>query len=388
MKEPWVKYGTKLKLREFKELLDHLPRSSSVAVISAASLQKELFTDSGAGTLIRRGYKLFKHNTIETLGADRLRQVIHDRDPQIKAGLQSVTGVLNDLKKTPFTIYGDEPLDVIAIVSHPEGETPIMTKLLASRNGSLNNVVDNVFNAIKKDHRRLFWTAQVDDENRAWHFERADGSFTRAGRSLFWYGVQDVADVEKIVKGFEEKSRIERSYLPVGPSAPPHRAPSGDGVRSFSTMARRTLPSSSRGYATAASASVSTAPKRLALIGARGYTGQALTSLLSNHPHLDLTHVSSRQLAGYPLETYTKTAVKYTNLSTADVERMEKDGEVDAWVMALPNGVCKPFVDAIDRGSKDRQSGEAGVIVDLSADYRFESGWTYGLPGEGSSPSM
>ncbi|KAJ2929153.1 hypothetical protein H1R20_g7936, partial [Candolleomyces eurysporus] len=55
MKEPWVKYGTKLKLREFKELLDHLPRSSSVAVISADSLQKELFTDSGAGTLIRRG---------------------------------------------------------------------------------------------------------------------------------------------------------------------------------------------------------------------------------------------------------------------------------------------------------------------------------------------
>ncbi|KIM86596.1 hypothetical protein PILCRDRAFT_96052 [Piloderma croceum F 1598] len=380
MKEPWVKYGTKLKLREFKDLLDHLPRSSSVAVISAPSLQKELFTDSGAGTLIRRGYKLFKHSTIETLGADRLRQVIHDRDPQIKAGLQSVTGVLNDLKKTPFTIYGDDPLDVIAIVSHPEGETPIMTKLLASRNGLLNNVVDNVFNAIKKDHRRLFWTAQVDDENRTWHFERADGSFTRAGRSLFWYGVQDVADVEKIVKGFEEKGRIERSYLPVGPSAPPHRAPSGDGVRSFSTLARRTLPSSSRGYATAASASVSTAPKRLALIGARGYTGQALTSLLSKHPHLDLTHVSSRQLAGYPLDSYTKTAISYTDLSTADVERMEKDGEVDAWVMALPNGVCKPFVDAIDKGSKDRQSGEASVIVDLSADYRFESGWTYGLP--------
>src|ERR1700722_16682140 len=128
MKEPWVKYGTKLKLREFKELLDHLPRSSSVAVISAASLQKELFTDSGAGTLIRRGYKLFKLNSIETLGPDRLRQVIHDRDPEVAAGLQSVTGVLDDIKKFPYTIYGDEPLDVIAIISHPEGETPIMTK--------------------------------------------------------------------------------------------------------------------------------------------------------------------------------------------------------------------------------------------------------------------
>jgi N-acetyl-gamma-glutamyl-phosphate reductase/acetylglutamate kinase len=387
MKEPWVKFGTKLKLREFKELLDHLPRSSSVAVISAASLQKELFTDSGAGTLIRRGYKLFKHSSIDALGPDRLRQVIYDRDPEVAAGYQSVTGVLNDLKKTPFTIYGDEPLDVIAIISHPEGETPIMTKLLASRNGMLNNVVDNVFSAIKRDHRRLFWTAQADDDNRAWHFERADGSFTRAGKSLFWYGVQDVAEVEKIVKGFEEKGRIERSYLPVGPSAPPHRMPTTNGVKSFSTLARRSFPSSSRGYTTVASP-VSTAPKRLALVGARGYTGQALTSLLSKHPHLDLTHVSSRQLAGYPLETYTKTAVNYTDLSTADVERMEKDGEVDAWVMALPNGICKPFVDAVDRGSKVRKSGVASVIVDLSADYRFEDGWTYGLPGEGSSLSM
>ncbi|KAF5381811.1 hypothetical protein D9615_005582 [Tricholomella constricta] len=392
MKEPWVKYGTKLKLREFKELLDHLPRSSSVAVISASSLQKELFTDSGAGTLIRRGYKLFKHNNLEGIGADRFRQVVHDRDLDVLAGYQSVTGVMNEMKKTPYTIYGDEPLDVIAIVSHPEGETPVMTKLLASRSGVLNNVMDNVFNAIKKDHRKLFWTAHAEDENRAWHFERADGSFTRAGKSLFWYGVHDVAEVERTVKAFEAKGRIERSYLPVGPSIPPHRAASAaasttpGGAKAFSTLARR-VPGSSRGYATAASdTSINCEPKRVGLIGARGYTGQALTTLLSGHPHLDLTHVSSRQLAGYPLHGYTKSAIDYSNLSTGDVEQMEKTGEVDAWIMALPNGVCKPFVDAVDRGAAERQ-GEKSVIVDLSADYRFEKGWTYGLPGEGSLPS-
>ena len=378
MKEPWVKYGTKLKLREFKELLDHLPRTSSVAVISAASLQKELFTDSGAGTLIRRGYKLFKHDTIEGIGADRLRQVIHDRDPDVKAGENSITGVLNDLKKHPFTIYGDEPLDAVAIVSTPEGEVPIMTNLLTTRGGVMNNVVDNVFNSIKKDHRKLFWLARADDENRGWHFERADGSFTRAGRTLFWYGVQDVKEVERIVQGFEEQGRIPRAYLPVGPSAPPHRVatPTTDGARSYSTWSRGLrMPGSSRGYATQAS----TEPKRVALIGARGFTGQALTSLLSGHPHLSLTHVSSRQLAGFPLEGYTRGRVVHSNLSVNDVEKMEKEGEVDAWVMALPNGVCKPFVDAIERGSTERAS--PSVIVDLSADYRFEEGWTYGLPG-------
>jgi N-acetyl-gamma-glutamyl-phosphate reductase/acetylglutamate kinase len=258
-----------------------------------------------------------------------------------------------------------------------------MTKLLASKSGVLNSVVDNVFNAIKKDHRRLFWTAQADDENRVWHFERADGSFTRAGKSLFWYGVQDVSEVEKIVKDLEAKGRIERSYLPVGPSAPPHRAASQPpGTRAFSTAARRAIPASSRGYATHAAPPPSEEPKRVALVGARGYTGAALVSLISGHPFLQLTHVSSRELAGTPLKGYTKAPLTYTKLEPKDLEQIEKDGQVDAWVMALPNGLAKPFVDAIDRGAKERSAGQGSVIVDLSADYRFEDGWTYGLPGE------
>jgi len=384
MKEPWVKYGTKLKLREFKEMLDHLPRSSSIAVISASSLQKELFTDSGAGTLIRRGYRLFKYSSFESVGADRFRQVIHDRDPDVLSGSASVTGILHDLKKMPYTIYGDEPMDVVAVVSHPEGEVAVMTKLLSSRAGILNNVVDNVFNAIKKDYRKLFWTAPAEDENRSWHFERADGSFTRAGKSLFWYGVQDVKEVEAIVEGFERMGRIDRTYLPVGPSAPPHRvvnATQPSNHRAYSTAVRNV-----RGYATAAAPDVpiqfSTEQKRVALIGARGYTGQALTTLFNTHPYLSLSHVSSRQLVGRKLDGYSKRPIIYSNLQIQDVERMEKDGGVDAWVMALPNGTVKPFVDAIERGTEAKGKDKGSVVVDLGADYRFEEGWAYGLPGE------
>ena len=49
-------YGTKLKLSDFEELLDDLPRTFSVAVMRADMLQRELFSDSGAGTPIRRRY--------------------------------------------------------------------------------------------------------------------------------------------------------------------------------------------------------------------------------------------------------------------------------------------------------------------------------------------
>lgn len=403
MKEPWVKHGTKLKLREFKELLDVLPRSSSVAVISPANLQRELFTDSGAGTLIRRGYKLFKHQNLQTIGKDRLRQVISERDEGIRLGNESVAGILNMLenaKPGEWSIYADEPLDAVAIVSHPEGQIPVLTKLLASRAGVLNGVLDNVWNALRKNHRQLVWTASIAPPtalsptpsshpaqgeemiDRSWHFERAEGSFTRSGRSLYWYGISDVSEVEKIVRNLEQNGRVARSYLPVGLA----RAQLG-GTRGYSMVAPRPgVPYGSRGYATHAPGP-STEPKRVALIGARGYTGQALTSLLNTHPHLSLTHVSSRVLEGYPLEGYTKSPITHTNLSVKDVERMEKQGEVDAWVMALPNGICKPFVDAVELGSKERQ-GDGSVIVDLGADYRFEDGWTYGLPGEGSFSAL
>lgn len=87
--------------------------------------------------------------------------------------------------------------------------------------------------------------------------------------------------------------------------------------------------------------------------------------------------MSSRELAGKTLDAYTKSSITYQNLSVEDVKAMEQSGEIDAWVMALPNGVCKPFVDAINSAGPEKKS----VIVDLSADYRFEDDWVYGLPG-------
>ena len=112
-----------------------------------------------------------------------------------------------------------------------------------------------------------------------------------------------------------------------------------------------------------------TTPTRVALIGARGYTGQALIELLNAHPYLDLCHVSSRELAGQELKGYTKKKIIYQNLNAEECAQLD----VDAHVLALPNGVCKPYVDAIDQA--DKESGKKSVVVDLSADYRFDNSW-------------
>lgn len=96
--------------------------------------------------------------------------------------------------------------------------------------------------------------------------------------------------------------------------------------------------------------------------------------MLNGHPNVDLRHVSSRELAGQKLKGYEKREIIYEHLSPEDVARISEKNDIDAWVLALPNGVAKPWVDAIDA------LNDNSVVVDLSADYRFDSAWTYGLP--------
>jgi N-acetyl-gamma-glutamylphosphate reductase len=114
------------------------------------------------------------------------------------------------------------------------------------------------------------------------------------------------------------------------------------------------------------------APSRIGLIGARGHTGQALIDLVNEHPNMDIRYVSSRELDGQELRGYTKRKIIYENLSPEEVAQLERDGKVDCWVMALPNGVCQPFIEALGQTSS--------LIIDLSADHRFDDTWAYGLP--------
>ncbi|RSL49352.1 hypothetical protein CEP54_012466 [Fusarium duplospermum] len=70
-------------------------------------------------------------------------------------------------------------------------------------------------------------------------------------------------------------------------------------------------------------------PSRIGLIGARGYTGQALIDLLNEHPNMDLRYVSSRELCGQELEGYSKRKIIYENLSPEEVAQLDQDGKVD-----------------------------------------------------------
>ncbi|KAK5991123.1 N-acetyl-gamma-glutamyl-phosphate reductase [Cladobotryum mycophilum] len=374
MSQPWCRYGTRLKIKEIKELLDTLPRTSSVAIIHPSDLQKELFTDSGAGTLIRRGDKIQKVTSIsEFEDLDKLKaSLIRDRESLDAEA--TVERFVDFLKENPFTAYFDDAMQGVAVVIPSGKDRPMATlaTLGITKSGWLTNVAENLFVAIKKDYPALAWTVSENDENLTWFFEKADGSFNNNGSVLFYYGCDLRSDA--LAPVYEDFISHGRSML--GDSNLEAR------LRRAAQAASQALNQSqvaqqSRGYSTMRPRIVSQLPA-FALIGARGYTGQALIDLLSAHPFMDLRHVSSRELAGQELQGYNKRKIIYENLSFEDVGKLEREGQIDCWVMALPNGVCKPFVDAINDASKGKE--QKSVIVDLSADYRFDDGWTYGLP--------
>lgn len=407
MSQWWCRYGTRLKIKETKQLLDSLPRSSSVAIIHPADLQKELFTDTGAGTLIRRGNKIATANSLsEFSDIEKLKDVLarNCEGPDSKA---TVEASISSLQNNQFKAYFDEPMNALAIVLPAASDSSLatLTVFKITKSGWLTNIADNVFAAIKKDHPKLAWKVKQDDENLTWFFDKADGSTTKNGDVLFWYGIETANEIiMRIIKTpIQDFSALSGSNLETRPQKAPKsnvfiESVQPQQVRAFSSTTRHSicelkkinvdLPM--RRHVTTTNPnppfgkknSSNSEPAKVALIGARGYTGQALISLLNAHPNMDLCHVSSRELAGKKLNGYEKRDVTYENLTVEDVCRMEQNSEIDCWVMALPNGVCKPFIEAIDRGKNfiGSRNSKGSVIIDLSADHRFDCNWTYGLP--------
>ena len=115
------------------------------------------------------------------------------------------------------------------------------------------------------------------------------------------------------------------------------------------------------------------APIRIGLVGARGHVGSELIRLVAAHPRFALGFVSSRERAGQRLDEHEPSVtgeLRYVNLDAAQAAGQG----ADALVLALPNGMAAPFVAEVDAQSPRT------VVVDLSADYRFDDTWHYGLP--------
>ena len=112
--------------------------------------------------------------------------------------------------------------------------------------------------------------------------------------------------------------------------------------------------------------------KKVAIVGASGYSGEELVRLLLNHPHAELVAVTSRQSAGQTLASvFPKFAShpksKALRFVEPNAELLAK--QADLVFLALPHGVAAEYaVPLLNAGC---------LVIDLSADFRLQSAETY-----------
>lgn len=112
---------------------------------------------------------------------------------------------------------------------------------------------------------------------------------------------------------------------------------------------------------------------RVGLVGARGHTGAELIRLIAAHPRFELAFVTSREWDGQRLADHNAAytgQLRYSNPAHEDLPTLG----ADVVILALPNGKASAIVQAFDAAGVDP------ILIDLSADYRFDPGWYYGLP--------
>jgi N-acetyl-gamma-glutamyl-phosphate reductase len=112
--------------------------------------------------------------------------------------------------------------------------------------------------------------------------------------------------------------------------------------------------------------------KKVAIVGASGYSGEELVRLLLNHPHAELVAVTSRQNAGQTLaQVFPKFAShpKSKNLRFTEPNAEVLAKQADVVFLALPHGVAAEYaVPLLDAGA---------TVIDLSADFRLKSADIY-----------
>ena len=99
------------------------------------------------------------------------------------------------------------------------------------------------------------------------------------------------------------------------------------------------------------------------ICGGSGYTGGELIRILSNHPEVVITGVTSERSAGKTVGNLFPHLRNYSNLVYEHLNPAENLKKADLFFMALPHGESQRAVDFFFQHGKK--------VIDLSADYRL-----------------
>lgn len=189
--QPWLTGGMRLKIEQIRELLEALPPSSSVSITRPSELAKELFTHRGSGTLVRRGERVLRATSWRELDLDRLRGLI-----------ESAFGrrLLPDYfaTKTLHRAYVSENYRAAVILTLENGR-PYLDKFAVLDEAQGEGLGRAVWQVMREETPSLFWRSRRGNPVNTFYAAESDGGIRRGPWQVFWYGIDDLAEVARCV---------------------------------------------------------------------------------------------------------------------------------------------------------------------------------------------
>jgi acetylglutamate kinase len=151
-----------------------------VSITSPLNLLKELFTVKGAGTLVKRGSAVERHESYATLDVPRLKRLL-----ETAFGKELSPGFF-DLP--PLAVYVDASYRGAAIV-HDAYPAPYLSKFAVLPDAQGEGIGRDVWAVLVRHHAELFWRSRADNPIASWYVSVCDGMVRRAPWQIYFRGI-------------------------------------------------------------------------------------------------------------------------------------------------------------------------------------------------------
>jgi acetylglutamate kinase len=200
-------------LARLRELLERPEATRVVAsVTSPLNLLRELFTVRGAGTLVKRGTSIERHASYEGLDI-----------PRLSALLESSFGKTLDpgfFERPPLAVYLEEDYRAAAIIEQA-AVAPYLTKFAVDRVAQGEGMGRDLWEAICRHHRSLFWRGRADNPIAGWYTSLCDGMMKLPVWTVYFRGIA-ASDVPAVVA---DAAMRPEDFLAPKADVPPDEAP-------------------------------------------------------------------------------------------------------------------------------------------------------------------
>jgi hypothetical protein len=187
------------------------PAPLLISITSPLNLLKELFTVKGAGTLIKRGSAVERHESYATLDVPRLKRLLET------AFGKELSPSFFDLP--PLAVYVDASYRGAAIV-HDAYPAPYLSKFAVLPEAQGEGIGRDIWEVLVRHHAELYWRSRIDNPIASWYVSVCDGMVRRASWQVYFRGLP----VELIPEAVAQAEARSADFVSPGDGAPGQRS--------------------------------------------------------------------------------------------------------------------------------------------------------------------